>query len=311
MLMKQMKREILNDVLSERPDGLLYHYTTQTGLLGIIGKKQIWATHTQYLNDSREFSHALQVVRDELEAYRSNHQAEVDMENIAIHGTPLPFELGSHHGNVDRILLGMIQGVDTSARCESINVCVASFSENGDSLSQWRAYAQSGGFCIGVRGKRLAELAAPHNFNVVRCLYRHDQQQKLIQALIQEVLEENLNGDGQSEDRVPPGGNLQAYLNRYAPILKHPSFEEEHEWRIVSRPLMCSLPGFRFRLYDHRLRAEIVEDTIGISIVVKQRFCFGVGRCGSHWFSFRILRSRRHLATSCWTAVGGGRLFPS
>jgi hypothetical protein len=103
------------------------------------------------------------------------------------------------------------------------------------------------GFCIGVRGKRLAELAAPHNFNVVRCLYRHDQQQKLIQALIQEVLEENLNGDGQSEDRVPPGGNLQAYLNRYAPILKHPSFEEEHEWRIVSRPLMCSLPGFRFR----------------------------------------------------------------
>jgi hypothetical protein len=143
MLMKQMKREILNDVLSERPDGLLYHYTTQTGLLGIIGRKQIWATHTQYLNDSREFSHALQVVRDELEAYRSSHQAEVDMENIAIHGTPLPFELGSHHGNVDRILEGMIQNVDTSARCESINVCVASFSENGDSLSQWRAYAQS------------------------------------------------------------------------------------------------------------------------------------------------------------------------
>jgi len=38
------------------PDGLLYHYTTPEGLLGILGDKdkKIWATHYRYLNDASE-----------------------------------------------------------------------------------------------------------------------------------------------------------------------------------------------------------------------------------------------------------------
>jgi hypothetical protein len=43
------------------------------------------------------------------------------------------------------------------------------------------------------------------------------------------------------------GGSLPAFLHRYAPILKHPSFREEREWRIISRPLMNSLKSFDFR----------------------------------------------------------------
>jgi hypothetical protein len=45
----------------------------------------------------------------------------------------------------------------------------------------------------------------------------------------------------------PVGGNLGAYLNRYAPILKHKSFEEEREWRIITKPLMCSGERFDYR----------------------------------------------------------------
>ena len=37
-----------------KPEGLLYHYTTQKGLLGILDKKCIWATHLRYLNDTSE-----------------------------------------------------------------------------------------------------------------------------------------------------------------------------------------------------------------------------------------------------------------
>ena len=60
-----MNRAILGEVLSCRPHGPLYHYTTQVGLLGIVRNREIWATHTQYLNDSREFSYAVQMVREE------------------------------------------------------------------------------------------------------------------------------------------------------------------------------------------------------------------------------------------------------
>jgi hypothetical protein len=38
----------------------------------------------------------------------------------------------------------------------------------------------------------------------------------------------------------PQAGNLVAYLLRYAPILKHKSFSEEEEWRIIPRPRNCS-----------------------------------------------------------------------
>ena len=41
----------------DRPKGLLYHYTGQKGLEGILGSKSIWATHVKFLNDESEFVH--------------------------------------------------------------------------------------------------------------------------------------------------------------------------------------------------------------------------------------------------------------
>jgi hypothetical protein len=249
MFVAAMKRKILSDVLSQRPDGLLYHYTTQAGLLGIIRDREIWMTHTQYLNDSREFLHALQVVREELVDYVRNNRERRDRTNIETLGFPVPPELGSHEAEVERTLQEMLECVGEGAGIESINVCLASFSEDGDSLSQWRAYASRGGFCIGFAGAGLAELVVPHKFYLARCLYDRDQQRELARALIEEVLEENLERNKQPDpdNDLPKGGNLLAYLNRYAPILKDPAFAEEREWRIISRPLMCTLSGFGYR----------------------------------------------------------------
>jgi hypothetical protein len=38
---------------------MLYHYTTQFGIIGIVESSSVWATHALYLNDSSEFSHGL------------------------------------------------------------------------------------------------------------------------------------------------------------------------------------------------------------------------------------------------------------
>ncbi len=220
-----MKRAILNEVLSRKPDKPLYHYTTQSGLLGIIGQKQIWATHTQFLNDRREFLHALDLVRQEIErmldsSERENHRILEDMrDSLAGHG--------------------------------SINVCVCSFSEERDSLAQWRAYAgRSSGFAIGFPGDLLVATAQNQRWYLAPCIYDESQQRAVIRALVEEVFEENLATQDtrkSDEHRLAQGGSLCAYLNRYAPILKHRSFAEEREWRIISRPLFCQLPQFDFR----------------------------------------------------------------
>ncbi len=248
-----MKRNILTEVLKKKPPNVLYHYTTQAGLLGIIQHREIWATHTQYLNDQREYLHAVDIVQEEIHAFRER----------------------TTDSNTGETLEAMDAGVEG---IESMNVCVSSFSEVGDSLPQWRAYgAATSGYAIGVKGARLVELTAKLNFFLAPCIYDRSEQRTLVRALVEEVVEEHLERRRQpSERHMPPGGNLCAYLHRYAPILKDPSFSEEREWRVISRPLMCTferfeyrqgssmlIPYYRFPLGDDTIPFEVAEIVIG------------------------------------------------
>jgi hypothetical protein len=220
-----MKRKILEQVLSQSPTGPLYHYTNQRGFMGIVEDTEIWATHTQYLNDWREYSHAVDMVRDQIRATRA-------FGNRDLHS----------------ILRDMEKGLDG---IESMNVCVCSFSQERDSLSQWRAYGgHSSSFSIGFDGAFLAEVAAKEQWYLVPCIYDAKVQGELVSALVLEVIEENVAREalGKTEEvMLPPGGNLNAYLHRYAPILKDYSFRDEREWRLISRPLNCRSEAFFFR----------------------------------------------------------------
>jgi hypothetical protein len=110
-------------------------------------------------------------------------------------------------------------------------------------------------------------------------LYEEDEQRDFVRRLVADVLAENAaqraRNDGELGNQ-PPGGNLVAYLNRYAPILKHRSFAEEKEWRIVSRPLPCSherfgyrpgasmlIPYFRIPLSSEQRLIEVEEVLVG------------------------------------------------
>jgi hypothetical protein len=220
-----MKRTILNEVLSRKPEVLLYHYTRQSGLLGIIGKKEIWATHTQYLNDRREYLHALGVVREEIDK--------------------LLVSSGQESRTILEEMKNGISGI------ERMNVCVCSFSEDRDSLAQWRAYSSgASGFAIGFPGDFLAEVAEGKQWYLAPCIYEPDQQRALIRALVEEVFEQNVERRDRNEaeqDHLPLGGSLCAYLHRYAPLLKDYSFRGEKEWRVISRPLFCEHELFDFR----------------------------------------------------------------
>jgi hypothetical protein len=75
----------------------------------------------------------------------------------------------------------------------TINVCVCSFSEASDSLSQWRAYAMPSGFAIGFPGNFLREIAQTEHFYFAPCFYKPTKQREIIRALVDEVLYELLN----------------------------------------------------------------------------------------------------------------------
>jgi hypothetical protein len=218
--MDAMKHAILNEVFEESPAGTLYHYTDQEGFLGIIGKKHIWATHTQYLNDRREFRHAVDLVGQEIDEQ---------------------LEATSVGGVTDRSRQFTLEKMRRALQLPvwGANVCVCSFSESVDSLSQWRAYGGSSGFALGFSGKFLRAALAPQGqrpWLLAKCIYNFVEQQELVRALVREVADEIINGVHVEVDDSPSfgAGNLLRYLAKFAPVLKHESFRDEQEWRIIS-----------------------------------------------------------------------------
>src|SRR3990172_4981157 len=218
-----MTEDLLVDALSHKPHDPLYHYTTQEGFLKIIDKMELWATHTQYLNDYQEYLHALTLVRQEINL---KIKTAIDANNVFLLQEML------------KDIIGL----------ENTNVCVCSFSTERDSLSQWRAYGSAAsGFAIGFSGPFLYEVAKRENFYLAPCIYEEEKQRKLINSIIQRAIEDYSAQPINREESYSIGNYLCPDLDRYAPIMKCDSFSEEKEWRIYSRPKRCRSERFDFR----------------------------------------------------------------
>jgi len=206
----------------------LFHYTTQRGLLGILREQEIWMTHTQYLNDVTEFRHAIDLVINEIKRRLTTAQ------------------------QTERVVLEEMQA-NVSPQAAGVNVCVACFSEDGDSLSQWRAYGETAsGYAIGFCGAFLSRLANVSGFGLVKCVYEEEEKLAFVRNFVSnnvnEILEKRVDDPSHDEYHFwRTGGNLRACLNRVAPIFKDRAFRDEREWRLISKPLMCSAGGFDYR----------------------------------------------------------------
>src|ERR1700691_6729181 len=87
----------------------MFHYTSQDGLLGIIGSKALWTSSIRHLNDATEFGYAVDMVRESL--LRS---------------------LRHERGPWNSYCGGVLERLDGT---EYMTVLVGSFSEDADSLS--------------------------------------------------------------------------------------------------------------------------------------------------------------------------------
>lgn len=109
---------------------------------------------------------------------------------------------------------------------EMMKIFVVSFSEMRDQLGQWRAYCRDGGFCIAFDRSRLVEVAASQDFTLEQCSYEKEEHERELKVLVEN-----------SMSRTPKTvrAHLSNALIERAPTMKHPSFREEREWRLVSR----------------------------------------------------------------------------
>ena len=204
------------------PPPQLFHYTNGAGFLGILQTKELWATDTRFLNDRQELLYAKNLISSELELC-----SEVTNWNPYFNTL-----------DVDRSLAHDLKTEFDKLKILP-DVYVASFSTKPDSLSQWREY---GRYNIGISGRALKTCANRAKAILARCIYLKDYQDKWATRFVTALLTAY-----RKDPKHKPWHVMLECFCRYGPLLKHPSFEEEAEWRII----IPELSSLEFRQSNH------------------------------------------------------------
>lgn len=204
------------------PPSELWHYTDAGGLQGILHADRLWATNTRFLNDSQEISYGIHMATEAMREHRFGGLRRETTHFLAGFADP---EARIIHQFLDRTL----------------DAFVACFCEDGDLLSQWRAYAghdSAGGYALGFTPPGALPawaVSAPggHGLSLRRVRYdpteQKDQFERLLTALIP-VLDADPTSAAHQNAFAK---NWVDGIVEAASWCKHPAFREEREWRIV------------------------------------------------------------------------------
>jgi hypothetical protein len=105
----------------------IFHYTTVSGLIGIVTKSELWASDCRFLNDGTELTYAEDIFFDEI---RKLNLPPIRNAGYRIAGPSL----------------------------SQFRMFITCFCEEGDLLSQWRGYGIDQGYSLGFDTIKLKEL---------------------------------------------------------------------------------------------------------------------------------------------------------
>jgi len=207
-----MLEAITQDIFSSRPVDTLYHYTSLGGMLGIVDSGTLRVSDIRYMNDSAELRHTLDL--------------------MVSHVTQRIVSGTDHHALLNQLLEWLSHRI-----ADGPMLFGASFRANGNLLSQWRGYSTHGkGVSLGFNPLYLLNRAERQNFQVARCIYDSGTQAELNQKIVDAIIA--LARDAEPGEAragwVDIFEQIEGDVLRIAAVLKHPSFAEEQEWRLVS-----------------------------------------------------------------------------
>ncbi|MBC7951807.1 MAG: DUF2971 domain-containing protein [Rhodospirillaceae bacterium] len=200
----------------------LYHYTDSSGLIGILQSKMLRASNIAYLNDAMEYKHVADIAQARIHDKMSDCCSQFSKLLLK----------GAYH----ELLLG---------QADVPNVFVSCLSEERDCLSQWRGYGgPHAGFAIRFDVQELMRSLENTGIHLLPCNY----DEALHKEFVDEALQMSLTvtqarfeklGLSSEEDVRAYIKDVLSYifwnLDWFAPALKHSSFAQENEWRLLRR----------------------------------------------------------------------------
>lgn len=204
----------------------LYHYTDAGAVKAILESNEIRLTDMRFMNDSEELTHGTKLVIKEIREGRLHHRLHKDYADIAT--SYVADELTSL--------------LETGFGKHPIYSC--SFSKEGNLLSQWRAY---GNYCIEFDSESLEA-------TLTECIY----EARVARESMLHSTVEALRGIGR--DMRKYDGELrhmgsESYFNllRLIASIKHPSFSEEQEIRILTDERLSNSLDRNYRVRNDML----------------------------------------------------------
>ena len=210
--------DLWGELQGERPE-IVYHYTNSDGLVGIVSSGALWATDLRFVNDAAELDHALGSMVAAVERAKSRFSGAA------------PLMLLDRLGGA----IALKQGFPS--------VHSVSFSANGDLLSQWRAYGESGGgYAVGFAAFDLrpdfGQGIPAGGGSLHRVIYDSTTQDQLLNGVIDQGCElvervSRADGDIESVAQGLVGRLLSGSENGLFYCLKAEGWAEEAEWRTI------------------------------------------------------------------------------
>lgn len=236
---------------------LLYHYTSEAGLSGIIENDNLRATHVRFLNDWTEFREAF--TETYVRRLLGSFQAELPGDLPADTRLVIDGMVSRRAPEILEIIAGSGSANDTFV-CSFTSALHDESGDPGDKLSQWRAYASAAqGFSLGFDRallRKCVEIDNPRaKATLQECIYDDAGKMSLFEemgraaaARFNELRENNAQVPDSFVTLKPERSEEYRKSNYYflkslssatasffttAARIKHAGFSEEREWRVI------------------------------------------------------------------------------
>jgi Protein of unknown function (DUF2971) len=227
----------------------VFHYTDTAGLLGIVSSETLHATDYRYLNDSTEAGMIRKYIMPIFEAEIATVAEKLFSAGLL--DDHYYKEMGSRGSQIEaeNQYRAFVRGVDNVSPFFVVSFCRhedTKYEYQHGLLSQWRGYADSGGFAIEFDEKRLDEFAVNEQRRFAYAGFKSDDVEyfdpgkvfnaKDYEGVAGSMIWSIFDSVGKDISRITGRKNLDKVVLEFAktaPFLKHESFHEEGEYRLV------------------------------------------------------------------------------
>ena len=243
---ERLSRSLFNltHLFGYRSTTYLYHYTTPKGFHGIFEEKAIWATNTKYLNDPTETKIALDRLKAILPSLKSCFKPARGFDYFQ--------KFLTNYNSKGDFCVGDYTIIDKMRLIRNWPGFICSFSEEGDLLSQWRAYCPGGGFAIGLPVSYLKK-ATP--FTLLKCAYTKTEQKKVLSKIVKHIYKLFSGIEWDSDENYDNYyiAMIPSFLEILSFMFKHEGFQEERESRLCFLNCPGNEENIKVRVTDSML----------------------------------------------------------